>query len=73
VFALNEVPPEVLWVGMAGLTPYVITSFTTLSLAWDINYAREMGMGYLVNPETADALLHLLEPIQIGLGAIILR
>jgi hypothetical protein len=58
---------------MAGLTPYVITSFSTLYLAWDINYAREMGMGYFVNPETADALLHLLEPIQIGLGAIILR
>ncbi|KAA8910257.1 hypothetical protein FN846DRAFT_939608 [Sphaerosporella brunnea] len=71
-FALDEVPPEVFWIGMAGLTPYIVTSISTLYLAWDMNYAREMGTGYLVDPQTAEALLHLLEPVQIGLGAIIL-
>jgi hypothetical protein len=58
---------------MGGLIPYVVTSFSTLYLAWDINYAREVGMGFLVNKDTSESLLHLLEPTQIGLGAIILR
>jgi hypothetical protein len=58
---------------MGGITPYVVTSFSTLYLAWDINYAAEAGMGYLVSKETADSLLHILEPTQIALGAIILR
>ncbi|KAF8542239.1 hypothetical protein BDD12DRAFT_825644 [Trichophaea hybrida] len=71
-FALEEVPREVFWIGMGGITPYVITSFSTLYLAWDINYATEHGMGYLVSKETADSLLHILEPTQIALGAIIL-
>jgi len=71
-FALNEVPKEVFWFGMGGLTPYVVTSVSTLYLAWDINYAAETGMGFLVSKETADYLLHILEPTQIGLGAIIL-
>jgi hypothetical protein len=58
---------------MGGLVPYVVTSFSTIYLAWDINYAAvHDGAGYLVSRETADHLLHILEPIQIGLGAIIL-
>lgn len=57
---------------MGGLVPYVVTSFTTIYLAWDINYAAAHGAGYLVSRETADHLLHILEPTQIGLGAIIL-
>lgn len=59
---------------MGGLAPYVVTSFTTLYLAWDLNYANaNNGVAYLVSKETADHLLHILEPTQIGLGAIILR
>ncbi|KAI5802637.1 hypothetical protein FPQ18DRAFT_407864, partial [Pyronema domesticum] len=71
-FALDKVPKEVFWFGMGGLVPYVVTSFTTIYLAWDINYAAAHGAGYLVSRETADHLLHILEPTQIGLGAIIL-
>jgi len=70
---LNEVPKEVFWFGMGGLTPYVVTSASTLYLAWDINYAAETGVGFLVSRETADYFLQILEPTQIGLGAIILR
>ncbi|KAI5821162.1 hypothetical protein BZA77DRAFT_238265, partial [Pyronema omphalodes] len=67
------VPKEVFWIGMGGLVPYVVTSFSTIYLAWDINYAAaHNGEGYLVSKETADHLLHIFEPVQIGLGAIIL-
>jgi hypothetical protein len=72
-FALRDVPSEAFWVGIAGLTPYVITSFSTLYLAWDINYVAAHGMGNALGKETATNLLHFLEPTQIGLGAIILR
>lgn len=71
-FALRDVPSEAFWVGIAGLTPYVITSFSTLYLAWDINYVAAHGMGNALGKETATNLLHFLEPTQIGLGAIIL-
>lgn len=71
-FALKSVPKEVYYIGMAGMFPYVTISSTTLYLAWDINYAYQSGMGYLVSEGTAEHLLHLLEPIQVGLGAVIL-
>lgn len=71
-FELNEVPKEVLYIGMGGLIPYIGTSLSTLYLAWDINYSGEHGIGYLVNGDTAGHLLHILEPLQVGLGAIIL-
>ena len=58
---------------MGGLTPYVVTSISTLYLAWDVNYAAQTGMGFFVSKETAAHLLQFLEPTQIGLGAIILR
>lgn len=41
-------------------------------LAWDLEYMRTNGMGYLVSKETAESLLHLLEPTQVAYGAIIL-
>lgn len=71
-FELNEVPKEVLYIGMGGLIPYLTTSLSTLYLSWDINYSAEHGIGYLVSGETAGHLLHILEPLQIGFGAIIL-
>ena len=72
-FALEQVPKEVFWIGMGGITPYVLTSMCTLYLAWDINHAAKTGMGYLVNSETATHFLNILEPTQVGFGAIILR
>ncbi|RPB07204.1 hypothetical protein P167DRAFT_457638, partial [Morchella conica CCBAS932] len=71
-FQLSEVPKEVLYIGFGGLVPYLGTSLSTLYLAWDINYSQENGMGYLISEETAGHLLHILEPLQVGLGAVIL-
>lgn len=52
--------------------PYVVTSFSTLFLAYDINYSNVYGSGYFISGETAQHLLHILEPAQIGYGAVIL-
>lgn len=56
---------------MAGLLPYLATSMSTLGLAAEINTAHEYGTGYFMNAETAEQLLHLLEPIQVGWGAVV--
>lgn len=70
-FALTEVPKEALYVGLAGVIPYLATSLSTVYLAYDINYANTTGHGLLLSGPTAEALLHLLEPVQIGYGAIV--
>ena len=41
-------------------------------MAWAINYAHHHGIGYLISAETAEQVLHLVEPLQVGLGAVIL-
>ncbi|KAL8920145.1 MAG: hypothetical protein Q9172_004627 [Xanthocarpia lactea] len=71
-FALNEVPREALFVGMAGVIPYLATSASTVYLAWDINYAAMTGQGFLLSGKTAEVLLHIIEPLQIGYGAVII-
>lgn len=70
-FALNEVPREALVVGMAGVLPYLGTALSTTYLAWDINHASLTGEGFLVSGPTAEALLHIIEPLQIGYGAVV--
>jgi hypothetical protein len=70
--ALGDVPKEPLYIGLAGVLPYLATSMSTLYLAWDINYAASHGSGLLVSGETAEWLLRALEPIQIGYGAVML-
>ena len=72
-FALYEVPKEALVIGLAGVLPYLATSVSTLYLAWDINHASLVGEGFLVSGETAEALLHIIEPLQIGYGAVVSR
>lgn len=71
-FALNEVPREALYIGMAGLLPYVATSLSTVYLAWDINHASLDGQGFLISGEQAELLLHIIEPLQMGYGAVII-
>lgn len=70
-FALNEVPREAFFVGLAGVIPYLATSASTVYLAWDINHASMDGHGFLLSGETAELLLHILEPLQIGYGAVV--
>lgn len=42
-------------------------------MAWDLNHAHQTGQAILVSKETAEWLIQYGEPVQIGLGAIILR
>jgi hypothetical protein len=68
---LAEVPKEALYVGLAGVIPYLATSVSTAFLAWDINHAHMTGAGVLFSNTTAELLLHIIEPIQIGYGAVV--
>lgn len=56
---------------MAGVLPYLATSLSTIYLAWDINYAALNGEGFLLSGKTAELVLHIIEPIQIGYGAVV--
>lgn len=64
-------PREALYIGMAGVLPYLGTSLSTVYLAWDINHAAANGSHFMIPPHTAEILLHILEPIQIGYGAVV--
>ncbi|KAF2153833.1 hypothetical protein K461DRAFT_327129 [Myriangium duriaei CBS 260.36] len=71
-FSLEEVPRGALYVGMAGVLPYLATSLSTVYCAWEINHAHATGTGLLMSERTAELLLHVIEPIQIGWGAVII-
>jgi len=71
-FSLKSVPNEAMYVGLAGVVPYLITSLTTVYLSFDIQYAATHGEGFLMSGETAESLLHIVEPIQLGYGASII-
>jgi hypothetical protein len=49
-----------MYLGMAGVVPYLATSMQTVFLSYEINRAASLGDG-----------LHMLEPIQIGYGAVV--
>jgi hypothetical protein len=70
-FRLTDVPRESYYIGAAGVLPYLATSLSTVYLAWDINHAHLHGSGVLFSPETAHQLLAIIEPIQIGYGAVV--
>ena len=70
-FSLKDVPKEAFYVGMAGVLPYLATSLSTVYLAFDIQHAANTGAGWLLSGETAETLLHILEPIQLGYGATV--
>jgi len=71
-FNLSEVPRQALVLGFAGVLPYLGTSLATVGVAYEINHAHEHGVGYLMHAETAEHVLHLLEPLQVGYGAVII-
>ena len=70
-FALNEVPREALTIGLAGVLPYLATSLTTVYLAFDINHVNSAGTTFFFSQEVAEQLLHIIEPLQIGYGAVV--
>ncbi|GAA97729.1 uncharacterized protein L969DRAFT_55314 [Mixia osmundae IAM 14324] len=73
---MENVPREAIVWGAAGLIPYVATSLTTVYLArvaGQAQAAEMLGRGQSpMNEETALALLHHVEHIQVSYGAIIL-
>lgn len=70
-FSLEEVPRQAYYIGLAGVLPYVATSLSTVYCAWEINHAAATGAGILFDGRTAELMLHVLEPIQVGYGAAV--
>ncbi|PKX92625.1 DUF3429 domain-containing protein [Aspergillus novofumigatus IBT 16806] len=71
-FSLEGTPKEALYLGMAGVIPYLATSLETVYLSYEINRATATGDGLIFSGQTAELMLHMLEPIQVGYGAVIL-
>ena len=57
--------------GMAGVLPYMATSLSTVYCAWEINHAETTGSGFFMSEYTAEAALHIIEPLQVGYGALV--
>jgi hypothetical protein len=75
-FALATVPREAYGLGLAGTLPYLATSLSTVFLSWNLNHEwptqSAILNSILFSHETATHWLHILEPIQVGYGAIII-
>lgn len=56
---------------MAGVIPYLATSLETVYLSYEINRAASLGDGLIFSGQSAELLLHMLEPIQVGWGAVV--
>lgn len=83
VSGLENVPQGATIFGFAGTIPYLATSLSTLYLSYVVNhsaapattpegYLSPTQPSFLVDADTASALLQWMEPIQIGYGACIL-
>lgn len=53
------------------MVPYLVISLDTAYLAWEINNNTTTGSGFLISGDTAELMLHLIEPIQVGYGAVV--
>ncbi|KAK4145126.1 uncharacterized protein C8A04DRAFT_36055 [Dichotomopilus funicola] len=75
-FALSTVPREAFTLGLAGTLPYLATSLSTVLLSWNLNVdwptQSSFLNSFLFSHETAAYWLQLIEPIQIGYGAVII-
>ncbi len=60
-----------MYMGLAGVLPYLATSISTVVLSFDIQYAAHHGTGVLLDGATAEQLLHIIEPLQLGYGATV--
>lgn len=68
---MADVPKEALYLGLAGVIPYVATSLQTVALSYEINRAAVAGEGLIFSGQSAELMLHMLEPIQVGYGAVV--
>ncbi|KAF7561198.1 hypothetical protein G7046_g2959 [Stylonectria norvegica] len=75
-FRLADVPRESRILGLAGTLPYLATSVSTVFLSWNLNRDWPSYNAFydaiFVNHDTARYLLDILEPIQLGYGAVII-
>ncbi|SPJ86700.1 probable MNN4 - regulates the mannosylphosphorylation [Fusarium torulosum] len=75
-FTFTDVPRESRILGLAGTLPYLGTSLSTVFLAWDLNKNIPSGNAFydaiMIDHETAKHLLSVIEPIQLGYGAVII-
>lgn len=71
VFNLKAVPREALVIGLAGVVPYLATSAATVFCAEEMKASITHGTGYLMSEQSAEAMLHILEPLQVGYGAVV--
>ncbi|KAH7011289.1 hypothetical protein EDB80DRAFT_711514 [Ilyonectria destructans] len=75
-FSFSSVPRESRILGLAGTLPYMGTSLSTLFLSWDLNKQSPTGNSLydavVVDHETAKHLLSIIEPIQLGYGAVLI-
>jgi len=71
-FSLKDVPTRAMYMGLAGVLPYLATSLSTVVLSFDIQYAANHGNGFLMDGAVAEQLLHIIEPLQLGYGATII-
>lgn len=58
---------------MAGVVPYLATSLETVYLSYEINRAASLGDGLLFSGQSAELMLHMLEPVQVTYGAVVCR
>lgn len=74
--ALETVPPLSYQLGLAGTIPYLATSFATVFLAWDMNTqwpsSSQFLNHFMISHDSAAHYLQMLEPIQVGYGAVII-
>jgi len=68
---MQDVPHQAYIVGMAGVIPYLATSLSTVYCAYEIHHAAQTGSGFLMTEQTAELALHIIEPLQIGYGAVV--
>ncbi|EOD50180.1 hypothetical protein GTA08_BOTSDO13611 [Neofusicoccum parvum] len=71
-FSLSEVPRQAYVLGLAGVLPYLATSVSTVFCAYELNHATAAGSGTILSAHTSELLLHFLEPLQVGYGAVII-
>lgn len=73
---MEAVPRQANLLGLAGTLPYLGTSISTVYLSWCLNrdWPGEPGLmsSLAVGHDSASHYLTLLEPIQLGYGAVII-
>jgi len=69
-FDMASVPRQAYYIGLAGVLPYLGTSLSTTFCAWEITHATG-GYGFIMSPQTAETMLHILEHVQVGYGAVV--